>query len=221
VNTAALAPYFVVTALLAVTMSARADGPGAFRAPDRSVAPISQADAIEAYNAGYAAIQRAEHAENLAAAATSEQDRKTALKSAQDAYKASLDSFAAATRADPSMHEAHTYIGYANRKLGRYDAALVAYDEALRINPDYPHAIEYQGEAFLALNRIDAARFNYLRLYALDRGQAHKLLQAMRAWLALHLDKPPRGVDMEGFAAWIAGRSTSADTHPPDAGSKW
>ena len=78
------------------------------------------------------------------------------------------------------MHEAYTYLGYANRKLGRYDEALHAYEQALKINPDTPYAIEYQGEAFLGLNRIDEARFNFLRLYALDQHQAAKLLQAMQ-----------------------------------------
>lgn len=211
----------LVAALLAATSSANADGPGAYRTAERSVAPLSMQGAIDAYNAGYASIQRAEHAENLAAASTSDKDRKAAERAARDAYEASLSSFAAATRADSSMHEAYTYIGYANRKLGRQEKALVAYKEALRLNPDYPYAIEYQGEAFLGLNRIDEARFNYLRLYALDGRQANKLFRAMQSWLAANMDKPPAGVDIQAFAAWIAERRATEDARPAAVSGSW
>jgi tetratricopeptide (TPR) repeat protein len=110
-------------------------------------------------------------------------------------------------RLDPSMHEAYTYLGYANRKLGNYPRALTAYQQALKIFPDYPHAIEYQGQAFLGLNRLDEARFNYLRLYALNKGQAAKLLQAMRAWVAAHRNSSIEGVNVSGFSEWVAQRS--------------
>jgi tetratricopeptide (TPR) repeat protein len=112
------------------------------------------------------------------------------------------------------MHEAYTYMGYANRKLGRYDDSLRAYEQALKINPDTPHAIEYQGEAFLGLNRIDEARFNFLRLYALDQAQAAKLLHAMSAWMDANKDKPPAGIDMPALAAWIAEKSESLKSVP-------
>lgn len=110
-------------------------------------------------------------------------------------------------RLDAYLHEGFTYLGYANRKLGRYAQALAAYQHALELNPDYSYAIEYQGQAYLGLNRIDDARFNYLRLYALNKGQAKKLLQAMRSWLDAHKNAPPAGVDLQSFAAWVAQRS--------------
>jgi tetratricopeptide (TPR) repeat protein len=83
------------------------------------------------------------------------------------------------------MYEAHTYIGYVNRKLGNHVEALGAYDTALRLKPDYARAIEYQGEAYLALDRFEDAKRNYLRLYALDQAQADTLLSAMHDW-AMH-----------------------------------
>jgi tetratricopeptide (TPR) repeat protein len=134
------------------------------------------------------------------------------LGDAQKAYRASLPNFATAVRLDRTMHEAYTYMGYANRKLGSYDEALRAYEQALKINADSPYAIEYQGEAFLGLNRIDEARFNFLRLYALDPQHATKLLQAMRAWMAANEAKPPAGIDMPALAAWIAEKSASLKT---------
>lgn len=201
--------WLVVIALLGAVTTAYADGPGGYRPKDRGPVPVSEQGAIDAYTAGYASILRAEHAENLAAAALNEAERKAALGDAQKAYRASLPNFATAVRLDPSMHEAYTYMGYANRKLGRYDEALRAYEQALKINPDTPYAIEYQGEAFLGMNRIDEARFNFLRLYALDQRQAAKLLQAMRAWAQANEAKPPAGIDMPALAAWIAEKSAT------------
>ena len=63
------------------------------------------------------------------------------------AYARALLAFAEAVNAEPSMYEAHTYIGYANRKLGNYDESLRAYETALKLKPNYVFAIEYQAEA--------------------------------------------------------------------------
>jgi tetratricopeptide (TPR) repeat protein len=199
----------VAIALLGAIAAAHADGPGAYRPRESRQSATSEQGATDAYTAGYAFILRAEHAENLASAATNDADRTAARRAAQDAYRAALPKFSAAVRIDNSMHEAYTYLGYANRKLGRYDEALRAYEQALRIEPDAVHAIEYQGEAFLGLNRVDEARFNYLRLYALDQKQAARLLLAMRAWLESHKDKPPAGIDISAVAAWIAEKAAA------------
>jgi tetratricopeptide (TPR) repeat protein len=196
--------WLAVIALLGAVTAVHADGPGGYRPRERGAAPVSEQGAIDAYTAGYASILRAEHAENLAAASSNDAERKAALGDAQKAYRVSLPNFATAVRLDRTMHEAYTYMGYANRKLGSYDEALRAYEQALKINADSPYAIEYQGEAYLGLNRIDEARFNFLRLYALDPPHAAKLLQAMRAWMVANEAKPPAGIDMPALAAWIA-----------------
>jgi tetratricopeptide (TPR) repeat protein len=203
----------VLSSLLAALLiggSAQADGPVGYRPRSSGTAAVSEQSAIEAYNKGYASILRAEHQENLAAA-TSGTERSTAQRESRVACEAALKRFEEAVRFDDSMHEAYTYIGYANRKLGRYEQSLKAYDQALRISPDYPYAIEYQGVAFLSLNRLDEARFNYLRLYALDTEQAHKLFVAMQAWLAQNKAKPPPGVDIAAFEAWLAERAASTE----------
>jgi tetratricopeptide (TPR) repeat protein len=204
----------VAAALLCASALARADGPGAYRSRlIESGSPAAPQDAIDAYTAGYASILRAEHAENLVAASSGEGDRAAARKEADRAYVAALESFENAVRLDASMHEAYTYMGYANRKLGRYEPALQAYERALQIEPDLPRAIQYQGEAFLGLNRLDEARFNYLRLYALDKSQADQLLLAMQAWVEAKRSKPPEGVHFDAFAAWVGEKvgSTQVD----------
>jgi tetratricopeptide (TPR) repeat protein len=208
-------------AALAVVGVAHADGPAGYRPRASGPAVVSQQNAIDAYNLGYASILRAEHQDDLAAAATTDAERNAARRDARIAYEAALKQFDAAVHNDASMHEAYTYIGYANRKLGRYEQSLEAYDKALSINPDYPYAIEYQGVAFLGLNRIDEARFNYLRLYALDTDQAHKLFTAMQGWLEKNQAKPPPGVDVAGFAAWIAERAASTEAAAKNRGSAW
>jgi len=214
------AALIVAAALLCASTLALADGPGAYRQRllDRGL-PAAPQSAIDAYTAGYASILRAEHAENLAAASSSEADRAAARKEVNRAYAAALESFATAVRFDPSMHEAHTYMGYANRKLGRYEPALQAYERALQIEPDLARAIQYQGEAFLGLNRLDEARFNYLRLYALDKPQADKLLLAMHAWVESKRSKPPQGVAFDAFAAWVGEKVAS--TQVDASGARW
>jgi tetratricopeptide (TPR) repeat protein len=116
------------------------------------------------------------------------------------------------------MHEAYTYLGYANRKLGRYDESLKAYDQALKIEPNTPYAIEYQGEAFLALNRIDEAQFSFLRLYAIAPDHAANLLRAMHTWVEANKEKPPAGIDVPALAAWVADKAAGLKM---EAGSTW
>lgn len=64
----------------------------------------------------------------------------------------------------PWHDNAHAMIGYAWRKLGRYDLSLAAYDAALTLNPRNRAALEYLGEAYLDLGRHDEARAILLRL---------------------------------------------------------
>jgi len=214
--------YSLLVAALIAPISAHADGPGAHAPRERPRAPtVELADelkAIDAYNNGYASIQRAEHFEALGGASQGA-ERTRAMQDSRDAYEASLSAFDQAVRLDASMHEAYTYIGYANRKLGRHEEALKVYAEALRLNPHYTHAIGYQGQAFLGLNRIDEAKFNYLRLYALNQAQAHKLLRAMQAWAEANAAKPPANVDVAALKAWVAEREQTHD--PNESSSGW
>ncbi len=50
------------------------------------------------------------------------------------------------------------YLGYANRKLGRFEVGLGYYRQALAADPDYVKAREYLGEAYLVLNKPDLAK---------------------------------------------------------------
>jgi tetratricopeptide (TPR) repeat protein len=49
------------------------------------------------------------------------------------------------------------YMGYANRKAGRFDVAFTYYKKALELNPDFVLAREYLGEGYVAAGRKDLA----------------------------------------------------------------
>lgn len=196
--------------VLGIPLMAAGDAPPKRIAqPAQAVAQYSQVS-LDAYGEGYAFIERAARLElDAREAGSSERTTVASLNQAQLAYEDALAAFERAVRADPRMYEAHTYIGYANRKMGRHEAALSAYATALELKPDYTRAIEYQGEALLGLDRFADAKLNYFRLYALDREQAQKLLAAMHEWFAgLSEGSERNAMQLEALreeaAAWLA-----------------
>jgi len=58
------------------------------------------------------------------------------------------------------------YLGYAHRRLGRFDESLAYYRQALALDPMHRGANEYLGELFVELGEIDSAEE---RLAVLDR----------------------------------------------------
>jgi tetratricopeptide (TPR) repeat protein len=68
--------------------------------------------------------------------------------------------------ADPSNADAFNYLGYAHRKLGKYDDAFFNYQQALILNPEHKGAHEYLGEAYLETNNLAKAEEH---LKALDK----------------------------------------------------
>lgn len=134
-------------------------------------------------------------------------DAKLSPSDMTSIYERARTAFEEAVLAEPAMYEAHTYLGYIHRKLGRYDRSLEAYATALKLKPDFVYAIEYQGEAYLGLGDFNNARFNYLRLYALDQALAAKLLDAMSDWSLAPTESRSKDIerkDIESARAWIA-----------------
>jgi tetratricopeptide (TPR) repeat protein len=196
VRSVEILPILTLSVILTAT-AALADGPGAYRDRHRSSETAQEKSSRDAYDAGVALIAQAE-----------QQQAQPLQDNARRSYEQALARFDEATRLEPKFYEAHTYLGYVNRKLGRNDRALEAYVTALRLKPDYLPAIEYQGEAFLGLDRFEEARFNYLRLYATAPDQADKLLDAMQAWVAAKR-KNPGGIaaaDIAAFDDWVSQR---------------
>lgn len=141
-------------------------------------------------------------------------------------YNKAIDDFERAIEYYPHFHEVHSSLGYALRKVGRFDESLLAYNTSLRINPSYGEAIEYRGEAYLGLNRLDDAKQAYMDLFQSDVALADQLLVAMIAWVTSQRDNPA-GMEsdiVEQFAAWVDQRNELASyVRPTDrtAPERW
>lgn len=165
--------------------------------------PTPEEQARTAYNSGVRAVEKGD---DLLANATRQADSRKQEKlraKAMDAYAGAAKKFARASELRPGMFEAWNYLGYANRKQGKYDAALAAYDRALELKPDYAEAVEYRGHAYLGLNRLPEAKEAYLALFGSNRKLAASLLAAMQQWVGEHRENAD-------FASWVSERSTIA-----------
>src|SRR5207245_8409152 len=110
-------------------------------------------------------------------------------KNAQKKFKRALDSAEEAVQLDPKYYEAWNAVGYASRKLGKYDDALKAYGTCLDIKPDYAPAREYLGEAYIELGQIDNARTQLALLDHQNAAEESKLLKSkLDAWQSAHPD---------------------------------
>lgn len=98
-----------------------------------------------------------------AATPTTDLERAKASIAAKD-YEGALGHLAKARSAEPRNADVHNLIGFASRKLGRYDQAGPAYETALSIDPKHRGALEYQGELFLTLGQPEKAKANLARL---------------------------------------------------------
>ncbi|WAJ28218.1 tetratricopeptide repeat protein [Antarcticirhabdus aurantiaca] len=58
----------------------------------------------------------------------------------------------------------YNLLGFATRKLGRFEEAGRWYREALYYDPQHRPALEYQGELFLQTGDVEAARGNLVQL---------------------------------------------------------
>ncbi len=67
---------------------------------------------------------------------------------------------------DAKNADAWNYLGFSNRKLGKFSEALADYEKALAINPDHLGANEYLGELYLETGDMPKAEE---RLAKLDR----------------------------------------------------
>jgi Flp pilus assembly protein TadD len=83
------------------------------------------------------------------------QEGKKALE-AQDWNKA-IDWLTKAVQTDPNNADAHNFLGYAYRKIGKFDASFAQYEQALKLNPKHKNAHEYIGEAYLLTDNLPKA----------------------------------------------------------------
>ena len=80
------------------------------------------------------------------------------------AYATAIQVLEEAVAEDPQSADAYSLLGFANRKLGRYDEALVHYERALALDPQHLGALEYLGELYVETGERAAAEELLTRL---------------------------------------------------------
>jgi Flp pilus assembly protein TadD len=80
------------------------------------------------------------------------------------AWQAAITSFSKVVAREPKNADAHNYLGYANRNLGKMDESFKEYNIALKLDPDHKGANEYIGVAYLKVNQPEKAKEHLARL---------------------------------------------------------
>ena len=198
---------FIVCALAAPGAHAER---GSANVPQPRLTP--EEEAIHKYQNGLKHRDKAVEAEEKAALATKDKDRKKQEKKASKEYQKAAKDFRSAIKRNSRLFQAHSDLGFVLRKLGDFEAALAAYDTALEIQPYYGAAIEYRAEAYLGLGRTGDVKDAYQQLFRGDRELAATLMEAMKRWVEERM-AAPGDVDasqVEAFAVWVAERETLA-----------
>lgn len=139
-------------------------------------------------------------------------DRGDLEEEIHDHYDDARSDLEYVVRKQPGSYPAQSELGFALRKLGRFDDSLEAYDRALKLKPGYTPAIEYRGEASLELGKLGDARAAWEKLSGLDTELADQLLAKMQRWLARQKSAPSPGVTpaaLSEFESWLAERKLS------------
>lgn len=139
---------------IAAVQAAMAGSPQAY-APSRAIAPLASIDAI--YVSAVSKINEHRYAEAIA----------------------ELEGSLWAAGPHPDIL---TYLGFANRKLHRYEAARSWYEMALAVAPNHRGALEYYGELKLELGDVSGARAHLARLDGLC-GFGCQQADELRRWL--------------------------------------
>ena len=89
-------------------------------------------------------------------------------KSAIDSkdWAVAVRSFRKVVADNPKNADAHNFLGYASRWMGKYDDAFAAYGQALALDPAHKGALHYSGIAYLKTNQKAQAEAQLARLKA-------------------------------------------------------
>ena len=203
----------------AVSAANEPAGGGGFAQPQEVRRLTPEEKALASYRRGLKHRDKAAKLELKAADETNDRKLGKLRKKIAREYEKAIDDYEKAVGHYPNLYQAHSSLGYALRKIERFDESLAAYNRSLAINPNYHEAIEYRGEAYLGLNRLDDAKAAYMQLFQENRPLADQLMAAMLDWVA-ERRVDPGGLDasvVEEFAHWVEQRNTLASyIHPAD-----
>jgi tetratricopeptide (TPR) repeat protein len=198
-------------------------GGGGVPSADSASRDSQQRIAAGHYRAGLRARDAAWRFEARAKQQEDREEAKRLYAKARREFEKAITSQRKAIKAAPELYQAHGSLGYALRRIGRYDEAIASYDRALEIEPRYGEAVEYRAEAYLELGRLDDVRLAWAQLQGVPELSA-QLREAMEHWVEKRRRKPgtiePERI--EAFAAWLAEqtRAGGPPTAPTDAG-RW
>ena len=82
----------------------------------------------------------------------------------EERYEEALGKLEEVVMSDEDDADAWNLVGFAYRKLERYEPAMEGYARALAIDPRHTEAIEYLGELYLALDDLARAEEQLARL---------------------------------------------------------
>ncbi len=94
---------------------------------------------------------------------------------------------------DPKNADAWNYLGFADRKMGKFPESLAAYEKALAIQPKHLGANEYLGELYVQTGDVAKANLQLAKLEKLcgDSCDEYKeLKEAITSGKAASLDAP-------------------------------
>jgi tetratricopeptide (TPR) repeat protein len=157
-------------------------------------------------------LEEAKQAEEKLASVTDADDREELQEDIEEHYEDARDELKGVVKKQPKSYAAWSELGFAQRKLGKFEASLEAYDKAIDVKPGYTPAIEYRGEAYLELGRLGDARAAYDRLAGLDGELADMLLGKMQRWVLRQKESPTQGVTPEAlaeFESWLSQHKVS------------
>jgi tetratricopeptide (TPR) repeat protein len=99
------------------------------------------------------------------APARSESDYDKAVKAVKaEKYKDAIELLEKVVLKEPGKADAWNYLGYSQRKTGKYDDALRSYTRALDIDPKHRGAHEYVGELYLQTDKLPKAEEHLKKL---------------------------------------------------------
>lgn len=212
----------IVVALFTQTVYAnQSGGGGGISTPQTTKRLTPEEKAAVSYNAGLKHSEKAAKFESQAANESTEKKLKKLQKKIAKQYNGAIKDYEKSIRHFDGFYESYSSLGYALRKVGRFEESLTAYNQALAINPRYGDAIEYRGEAYLGLNRLDEAKEAYMDLFQSEPALADQLMAAMVAWVEERRDNAGE-LDAEvvqQFAEWVAQRNTLASFIYPMQGT--
>ena len=79
-------------------------------------------------------------------------------------YEVAIGKLEAIVSGEPANPDALSWLGFANRKLGRFDISYGWYEKALAVEPDHLGANEYLGELYVQTGRMEQAEGQLAKL---------------------------------------------------------